>query len=120
MFTWYIKEVMIKMGRKPSAIMLRAMGLNFNTATQLVKGKAESIKLKTLYNLCTLLQCTPNDLLNVPPSELDKLPPAHPLHQLRKADYNLTPLDIVRALPIDKIEQANKLLMDLLNDGKGE
>ena len=111
MLLFYIKELLEKLGRKPSALLLSKFNINYRTATELIEGRAKSIKLDTLFKLCEMLQCTPNDLLTITPQTASQLAPKHPLLGLQKANFSETPLDMMRTFSpadLDNIVQLIK------------
>jgi hypothetical protein len=79
------------MGRKPGPFSLRVLGISNNNAHRLLNNKAKSIKLSTLFDICNLLQCTPNDLLDIPDKDYEGLHASHPLRKLKKPTYSHSP-----------------------------
>jgi hypothetical protein len=69
--------------------------------------------LDQLFELCNYLQCTPNDLFDIPDSTLQTLPEEHPLRSIKKSPAIFNPADHVKTLPIHKITKANELLKQL-------
>jgi DNA-binding Xre family transcriptional regulator len=113
MFKLRIKETMKQMGVKPTISKLTFLGSKYSTAYNLMNGKAKSIKLKTLFDICIYLNCTPNDLLDIADKDMNLIPKGHPLLKLKKPDYIHSPISTLRDLPYDKINEANELLNKL-------
>jgi len=120
MFKLRIKETMKQMGRKPTLSSLVLMGTKYTTAYDLMNGKSKSIKLKTLFDLCIYLNCTPNDLLDISDKDLKLIPPGHPMLKLKKPATTPNPVTILKNLPINKIQRANELLEELKNQHEEE
>ncbi len=110
MIQLYIKELLEKLGRKPSALLLSKFNINYRTATQLIEGKAKSIKLDNLFKLCEMLQCTPNDLLTISPQTATMLPPKHPLLGLLKTNFAETPLDMIATFTPTDLDNIAQLI----------
>ena len=113
MISLYIKETMKLTGRKPSPFALTKIGVSRNNASRLLNNQSASIKLKTLFELCQLLQCTPNDLFDIPDNTVKALPKGHPLLNIKKSPAIYDPSELVKTLPINKIQRANELLREL-------
>lgn len=68
-----------------------------------------SMRLKTIDKLCTLLSCTPNDLLAWVPNKDSQIPENHPLRKLQKTDpYNFA--SITKDVPASKIPELLKIV----------
>lgn len=82
------------------------------TATKLVNGKIEYFKFDHVEKLCTLLNCTPNDLIEWTPNEKSEDKPGHPLQAIRKKGHNVNLTEILKTLPMDKLKEVEKLIQD--------
>jgi len=113
MFDLRIKEAIQKRSWKPTISFLTRFGVTNPTARGLLSNKTKVIKLQTLFDICFLLQCTPNDLLDIPDKELKQMPPNHPLRSLKKPAYTELPTEFLKTMNNEKLEQANAYLKKL-------
>lgn len=119
MFELYITQLIEKLGRKPIPSFLSKLNINYRTAQTLISGKAKSIKLETMFKLCEILQCTPNDLLTISPKTAQNLPPNHPLLGLMKKPFNESPLDMLRTFTPTDLDNVAQLIKEY-KEGKAE
>src|SRR5690606_2374836 len=113
MFNLYINETFKLLGRKPSFQWFIKLGMSRNTAYRLLNNKSKSVKLSALFDVCELLQCTPNDLLDLPDKVFESLHPSHPLRKLKKSPTSQSPADLIKSLPFDRLQEASELLQEL-------
>jgi transcriptional regulator with XRE-family HTH domain len=113
MIKFFIKETFSLIGRKPTYTWFMKQGMSRNTAHNLLNNKTKSISLHQLFELCQFLQCTPNDLFDLPDSTVEALPKGHPLLSIKKSPDIFNPASLVRTLPINKIAKANEFLKEL-------
>lgn len=116
MITFFIKETFALVGRKPTYLWFIKQGMSRNTAHNLLNNKTKSISLHQLFEICQLLQCTPNDLFDLPDSTLEALPEGHPLRSIKKSPALTNPANVFKTLPIHKIAKANELLRNLRDE----
>lgn len=62
---WTVKERAAQLGIHSALELARRAGINKNTATDIVGGRATRIDFLTLAKLCFVLQCKPGDLLDL-------------------------------------------------------
>ncbi len=62
----YLKiEELLKKNKKSKYWLVKSLGINWQTATNLMKHKTKGIKFDTLENLCDLFQCEIGELVAV-------------------------------------------------------
>jgi len=62
----YLKiEELLKKNKKSKYWLVKSLGINWQTATNLMKHKTKGIKFDTLENLCDLFQCEIGELVVV-------------------------------------------------------
>ena len=49
--------------------LFKQLGMSYTNFNNMVNGKTKSIQYKHIEILCTLLECTPNDLFQIDPSQ---------------------------------------------------
>ncbi len=113
MFDLRIKEAILKRSWKPTAYFLMKFGVNQNTARKMMNNTLKEIKLKTLFDVCLLLNCTPNDLLDIPDKEMQQLQPHHPLRALKKSISIDNTTDYLKTLPENKLDEAKEMIKKL-------
>jgi len=114
MLTLYINEFLRKKGYKSGAWGLRKIGMPTSAAYKLSANKVKVIKLDHLEYICTVFDCTPNDLLNYQPDQKDLLEPGHSLLSIQKDDGRPTPLELLKQLKPEEIDQAGLMLEALI------
>jgi len=75
-----------------------------------------SFQLRNIDKLCSLLNCTPNDLLVWSPKRNEKLTDSHPITRLKKRNTDLNWQDTIKTVPLEDLElivaTINKLKAD--------
>jgi DNA-binding Xre family transcriptional regulator len=79
-----IKEMMKAKGIKSPYKQLVHAGMSYSTVQQYMTGKRGSVALEHIEIFCTMLRCTPNDLLAWTPSQKADGYPENPLQAIRK------------------------------------
>ncbi len=85
-------------------------GFIAHTASRMINHKTKSITFDQLENLCTILHCTPNDLLVWKPNEGQKPHPNQPLHQLVPPEHKASISQAFKNLPIEKLREIRKII----------
>lgn len=78
------------------------------------------MKLSNLERLCTMLHCTPNDVMEWIPDDKDNPAEDHPLNELKR---NNKVFDITRTLnsiPLSQLDRIEKAINDELENMKKE
>lgn len=119
MLRLYIKELLEKLGRKPTTLFISQFDINYRTADSLLKGKAKSIKFETLYKLCAVLHCTPNDLFEISPDAEKELGAAHPLMELKKKAFSKTPIDMLSTLSPRDLDEIGLMIENYKKEKQG-
>ena len=91
-------------------------GINRSTASNLYRGKVEFVRLEHLDKLCTLLRCTPNDLLSWTPDAKGVLDEDHPLTALKRDRPARNLAEIASKLPLEKLDRLETILEELRNE----
>lgn len=88
---------------KPAAFLIKN-GFSESIAYNITKLKTPALKLENLNKLCTLLSCTPNDIIEWTPDKNIPLPETHPLNKLKPAEtINLS--ELLKDVPAEKISE---------------
>lgn len=98
---------------KPFRYLVKA-GYSDNFATRLANNRKKQFNLIDLERLCTLFQCTPNDLLEWVPGPADKGNSKHPLAPLIRAGSDSQLLQLLSSVPIDKLANIETLIKNEL------
>lgn len=59
-----IKEL-LKKNKKSKYWLVNEMESDYQTINAMINNETKGIKFKTIEKLCTLLECTPNDLIKI-------------------------------------------------------
>jgi len=91
------------------------IGISRPTAWNLLENNVKSIQGKHLEKICEYLRCEPNDLYEWKPNRNTVNAEDHPLKALRRdgkpSNYN----ELIRNIPLNKIDQVEGLLAGLQN-----
>lgn len=82
---------------------LRKAGYSDNFATRVINNRMEKLNLKDVERICTILQCTPNDLLDWVPSGKDANNEKHPLISLKRSDKVVVLTQLLSSIPLNKL-----------------
>jgi DNA-binding Xre family transcriptional regulator len=119
MLQLYIKEFLRTKGYTPKPHTLVKFGINPFMAHKLINNKVKNLSLQTLTEVCLALNCTPNDLLDFRPIE-GTVAPSASLNDLKKKDIGHSPLDYVKALKPEQLQQALETLKKLVHTPETE
>ncbi|MBI4945957.1 MAG: helix-turn-helix transcriptional regulator [Bacteroidetes bacterium] len=100
---------------KPYAF-LKKQGFSHNLAHRIAQNKIDMLSLEHLEKLCTLLSCTPNDLLDWFPKKEDETAARHPLNALRRAITTVDLPAFLRETPLHKLQELQTMLDQLRKD----
>jgi DNA-binding Xre family transcriptional regulator len=84
-----------------------------STASNLLNGHTNYVKDSHLEKLCLLLHCTPNDLFDWTPGKDTLIADDHPIHALKRGLPPKSVSEIVKDLPLDKLDKVESLLQQL-------
>ena len=87
-----------------------------STASNLLNGYTRYVKDEHLEKLCLLLHCTPNDLYDWRPSKDTLITEDHPIQALKRGDAPKNITEIVKHLPLDKLDKVEALLEQLKDE----
>lgn len=92
------------------------LGISRPTAWNILENKVNSIQGKHLEKICEYLNCEPNDLYEWKPNRDTVNPDEHPLKGLRRDDKAARYNELIRNIPLDKIDQVETLLTKLQSE----
>lgn len=95
--------------KKPYTFLC-ANGFIHYTASRLLTHKTKSISFEHLELLCTLLRCTPNDILVWKPDEGTKADPSQPLHNLMRPEQRAVIEHGFKNLPLEELREMRKIM----------
>jgi len=90
--------------QKPYSFLVKA-GFPPYTAHNLLNSKSMSFRLRHIDKLCTVLNCTPNDIFVWAPNRNEKLEDTHPLTSLKNQDPDYNWQDTIRTIPLNQLQQ---------------
>jgi len=94
---------------KPFSYLV-SKGFPANTAHNLLNAKTVSFRLSHVDKLCSLLNCTPNDLLVWTPNANEKLADNHPIKRLKNQNTDLNWQDTIKTIPLDQLSEIVKII----------
>lgn len=97
---------------------LRQLGISHNVANRYTTGEALSVSFRHLTTIAAALNCTPNDLIDYIPSASQPLTTEHPLNTLRKNTQQIDFKQLLKTLPLDKINQIAQILSENKNEAQ--
>ena len=103
-------------GVKNPVTFLIKNGINRSTASKLYRGEVEFVRLGHLEKLCSLLRCTPNDLLSFTPDAKNVIDEDHPLNALKRDRAAKNISEMAAKLPLEKLDKLESMLAQLQND----
>lgn len=114
MLSLNIKRIMNLRGIARHYSFLVKNGFVHATAINLTSGYAANIKVEHIEKLCYLLNCSPSDLFEwQQTAKSPALTENHALKELMREEHAPTLAEIVKDMPIEKMEEIGKMLKDL-------
>ena len=92
-------------------------GFTPNVATRSINGKIEQLKLSHVNKLCTVLHCTPDDLLEWYAGKNEALPDNHPLLSLVRNDKPFNIIGHLNKLSFDQIKEVEQIIAKMSTQG---
>ena len=92
---------------------LAKKGFGRSTASKLVTNQTWQIRYSLLEQLCLTLNCTPNDLFQWQPDEGQAITENTALKTLVRGEQEAAISQMVKDMPIEKLERAKELLAQL-------
>lgn len=89
-------------------------GIPRGIASRIANNKTNMITLKHLEEVCLLLNCTPDDLLEWKPANKKEDSPDTALYILKRKQKSKDEAGLLRGLPLSKLEE----LAEVLREGK--
>ena len=111
------RVVTIRGIEKPFSFLVKN-GFTYNVAHRIINSKTDKLSIKHIEQLCFILNCTPNDLMEYTPNTKKGENKDHPLNQLIRKKRERKYKHLMRELPIDKLDKLEELLSKL--DNKAE
>jgi DNA-binding Xre family transcriptional regulator len=105
MFQFNLQPLLNARGIERHFNFLVTAGITRNMATMLLNNTTGSISLRHMAKLCTLLNCTPNDLLVWRPSASAPLPAGHPLEALTTEALSAELADKLKRMPLAELKR---------------
>lgn len=95
---------------KKHVAYLHQNGFTWHTASRMMSKSTKGITFKNLERLCTILHCTPNDVLMWSAENGAKPDANQPLHQLVPPEHNAFITNSFKNLPIEKLRKIRKII----------
>jgi DNA-binding Xre family transcriptional regulator len=83
------------------------------TAHKYKNGKVEQMRLDHIEQLCTVLNCTPNDMFEWTPTDLFDDRKDHPLQKIRRKEKKMEINHLLSKMSLDKLEEIEKFLNEM-------
>lgn len=97
---------------KPYSFLVKN-GFLPTSASKLVKGDVEYLRLEYLEKICSLLNCLPNDLFEWVPAKKSDDNADHPLYPIRKKE-EIDITSVLRSLPMDKVKEVEAMIAGMV------
>jgi DNA-binding Xre family transcriptional regulator len=104
---------------KPYAFLKRA-GFSDSSASKLKNGAVNRMSLDTMENLCLLLHCAPNDLMEWTPDDTSKIEKDHPLEAIRRTDKVIDITKMLNSVPIQRLNELEQIIREKIEGKPGE
>jgi DNA-binding Xre family transcriptional regulator len=96
---------------RPYTFLVKA-GYSASFSTRVTNNKVRQLNLVDVENLCAMLKCTPNDLLEWVPDQNDKSAgEGHPLSSLQRISNNSHINQILYNIPFDRLADIEKMIL---------
>ncbi|MGQ0542828.1 MAG: helix-turn-helix domain-containing protein [Blastocatellia bacterium] len=115
-----MKRVFALRGVGNAYSQLVKIGISRPTAWNLLENKVSSIQAKHLEKICAYLRCEPNDLYEWKPDRDTVNAEDHPLKDLRREGKTSNYNELIRKIPLNKIDQVEELLAGLTTSEPAE
>jgi len=99
---------------KPSEILLKH-GISRPTILRLLRGDKEGVSYRHLEIICTILNCTPNDLFEWQSDAKTNLPENHSLYALKRIEKTRSLKEMINDVPMEKLDQVEAFFNELKN-----
>jgi len=100
---------------KPFAFLLR-QGFHRQVASDLANDRVRNIKIAHLEKICRALNCTPNDLFEWKTDDKTAIAGSHSLQVLQRSQPAPPLSQIVKDIPVDKLDRIEELLNQLKDE----
>lgn len=120
MLVFNMKRVFAIRGIDKPFTFLRDNGFPASTASLMLNYHRANIGVKMLEKLCVALSCTPNDLFDWRDDGKTALADAHPLNSLRKKVVAKKISDIIKDIPLEKLDGLDAYLESLKEESRPE
>ena len=113
MIKYNLERIILLRGHNKPIEFLRSNGYGYHKSYRMLMGQTQ-ITFRELFDLCKLLRCTPNDLMEWVPDPKHPLEADHPLQALHRNMANEAALQaMLKSVPADKVDQAMELIASL-------
>lgn len=110
MIRYNLARIILLRGHSKPAAFLQQNGYGYHKSHRMLDGQTQ-ITFQELFDLCKLLRCTPNDLMEWVPDPKHPLEADHPLQALQRSMIQEESLQaLLKTIPADKLGQALELL----------
>lgn len=95
---------------KPFTYLVKS-GYSPSFANRVVNNRVKQMNVEHIEKLCTLLQCTPNDLLEWTPDKNTVTGQSHPLSPLQRIASDGQINRILYNIPVDRLSEIEQLIL---------
>ncbi len=99
---------------KPASFLINH-GFSDKFATKVIKSNLCKLELESIERLCTVLNCTPNDMLQWEPNTKDADVANHPLSALYRTEKVMDLTRTLYAVPFEKLLEIEKIIQNELD-----
>jgi len=89
---------------------LKQHGFSANFSSRIKNNRVSRLDMKQLEQLCLLLKCTPNDIMEWIPEPNTDFEQSHPLKKIKKPSSNLDLLKTISSIPLGQLEEIENLI----------
>lgn len=116
MLFFNLRRILAMRGVEKPMAYLQKRGFQRSTAAQLANNKVSQLKIAHLERLCRDLNCVPNDLFEWHPDAAHPTAENHPLNALIRNTGEFAISQIVKDIPIERLQRAKELLEQLKDE----
>lgn len=116
MIKYNLERIIMLRGHNKPLDFLQRSGYGYHKSYRMLMGQTQ-ITFRELFDLCKLLRCTPNDLMEWVPDSKHPLDDEHPLRALRRNIADEASLQaLFKSVPADKVNEALELIGKLCKE----
>ena len=116
MLRYNFKTIFAARGIEKPFTFLVKHGFSQNIAHRIINSNVDRLSIKYIEKICVYLRCTPNDFIEWVSDSTKFVDTEHPLNSLKRDKKTYKYKELIRELPLEKLEMLEELVKKL---GKG-